>query len=256
MKEAYGMKTHIFAAIALVLILGTGSNAAIKTETVGYDLNGVKLNGFLAYDDSKTSKQPGIVIVHDWDGIDAYEQMRARMLAELGYVAYCVDIYAKGVNPKIDNPGAEAGKYYADVPLLRSRVQSGVDFLKKHQRVNASKIGAMGNCFGGMTVLELARSGADIQGVISFHGALKTSQPASKGGIKTELLILHGQADPHVSPADVGAFHQELLNAGVGYKFIAYEGALHSFTKKGSDYNEAADKASWQEMKEFWRKVF
>jgi dienelactone hydrolase len=257
------MKT--FTLCALLTLISTSAFPAIKTELIEYTDGDTALEGFLAYDDSKSDPRPGVLVIHDWTGLQDYAKERATMLAELGYVAFAADIYGKGVRPTDPKECAVmSGKYKSDLPLLRRRVALGFDQLKKQKLVQSDKLAAIGYCFGGTSVLELARSGADVKGVVSFHGALATALPAKEGEVKAKVLVCHGDADPFVKPAEVAAFKEEMLNAKAKMKFVAYPGAVHSFTKKaagndpskGQAYNENADKESWAEMKKFFKELF
>jgi dienelactone hydrolase len=257
------MKTVIHGAI-FALALQTAF-AAIKTEMIEYKEGDTTLEGFLAYDDSIVSKRPGILIVHQWKGVGDYEKKRAEMLAKLGYVAFAADIYGKGVRPAtMQEAGAMAGKYKNDRPLLRKRVRAGLDQLRKAKNVDSSHVAAMGYCFGGTTVLELARSGADVRGVVSFHGGLSTPTPEDAKNIKAKVLALHGADDPNVPPPEVQAFEEEMRKAKVDWQLVSYGGAVHSFTdwnagndnSRGAAYNEKADKRSWEAMKSFFSELF
>jgi dienelactone hydrolase len=239
--------------------------AEIKTETVEYKHGETVLEGVHVYDDSAQGKRPGVLIVHQWKGLGPYEKERGQMLAKLGYNVFAVDIYGQGVRP--NNPkdaGALAGKYKADRALLRERVKAGLDALKKDERTDEKKIAAIGYCFGGTTVLELARSGADIAGVVSFHGGLSTPNSSDAKNIKCKVLALHGADDPNVPPAEVAAFEKEMRDARADWELIAYGNAVHSFTdwnagndnSKGAAYNEKADKRSWEAMKQFFAEIF
>jgi len=250
--------------LALSLVAFT-AQAAIRTEVVEYKDGDTVLEGFLAYDDAQAGPRPGVLVIHDWTGVQDYAKRRATMLAELGYVAFAADIYGKGVRPTDPADCAkEAGKYKGDLPLLRRRVTLGFDQLLKRQNVNAQKIAAVGYCFGGTTVLELARSGSPVAGVVSFHGGLGTTLPAAEGAVKAKVLVCHGADDPYVKPAEQAAFKEEMAKAKVKMEFISYPDAVHSFTKKeagddkskGNAYNEAADKKSWDDMKAFFKSIF
>ena len=242
----------------------TFSAAAVQTKTISYESGGVVLEGYLAWDDGLTGPRPGVLVVHQWMGLTENEMMRARMLAELGYVALAADVYGMGVRPA-DTAGAakEAGKYYGDRALLRARVTAGLDALKNQPGVDAARCAAIGYCFGGGAVLELARSGADLRGVVSFHGSLDTPLPAAKGDVKAKVLVCHGAVDPYVKPEAVSGFMTEMEAAGVDYQFIAYAGAVHAFTQtgagsdpsRGAAYNETADRRSWVAMKEFLAEI-
>lgn len=248
-----------------VLLLAMKAQGAIHTEPVDYQQGGTTLEGFLAYDDSTSVKRPGVLIVHQWQGITDYEKMRARMLAELGYVAFCADIYGKDSRPQsLKEAGALAGKFKADRTLLRARVNAGLDQLKSGQFVDADRVAAIGYCFGGTTVIELARSGAKINGVVSFHGGLDSPTPADGKNIRCKMLILAGADDPFQKSEDLEAFEQEMRDAKVDWQITFYGGAVHAFTERDVDaqnrpglkYNERADKRSWQAMKNFFAEIF
>lgn len=238
--------------------------AGLRTETVEYKHGDTTLEGYLAYDDAVKGPRPGVLVAHDWLGCDSYAKMRADMLAKLGYVAFAADVYGKGVRPK--NPqeaGAQAGKYKGDRALLRARINAALDALKKQSQCDPKRVAAIGYCFGGTTVLELARSGADIAGIVTFHGGLDTPTRDAKN-IKCKVLICHGADDPYVPATDVTALQDEFRVAGVDWQMIYYSGAVHSFTRpdSGNDnskraaYNERADKRSWEAMKQFFTEIF
>lgn len=261
---AGGMKELAFSLLSFAA-LASAAFAEIKTEIVEYKDGDTTLEGFLAYDDAKSGARPGVVVVHDWTGLQDYAKRRTRMLAELGYVAFAADIYGQGVRPADPAAaGAEAGKYKSNLPLLRRRIALAYDQLKKQKDVDTKMTAAIGYCFGGTTVLELARSGAAIAGVVSFHGNLGTTMPAKDEAVKAKVLVCHGADDPYVKPAEQADFKHEMDTAKVDYEFISYPDAVHSFTKpeagtdksKGNAYNEAADKKSWDDMKAFFAKIF
>ena len=257
------MKKLIITFLALA---GAGAvRAAIHTETIEYKQGDTTLEGFVAYDDAIKGKRPGVLVVHQWLGLTDYEKKRAEMLAQLGYVAFCADIYGKGVRPQnTPEAGVQAGKYKNDRPLLRARVNAGLDALRQQPLVDPKHVAAIGYCFGGTTVLELARSGADVAGVVSFHGGLDSPTPADGKSIKGKVLVCHGADDPYEKPADLAAFESELRDAKVDWQLIKYGGAVHSFTQpmagndnsKGAAYNEKADKRSWEAMKQFFAEIF
>jgi len=249
----------LFAAITM------SAAAALKKEKIEYKEGDTTLEGVLVYDDASQSKRPGILIAHQWMGLTEYEQMRAEMLARLGYVAFAADVYGKGVHPKnSQEAGAMAGKYKNDRELLRRRIKAGLEQLRKSQFVDGQKIGAIGYCFGGTTVLELARSGADIAGLVSFHGALGTATPEDAKNIKCKVLVCHGADDPFVPAEEVKGFEEEMRKTKVDWELVAYGNAVHSFTEeaagndnsKGAAYNEKADRRSWRAMKDFFAEVF
>ena len=229
------------------------SRAAIHTETVEYKQGDTTLEGFVAYDDAVHGQRPGILVVHQWMGLTDYEKKRAEMLAQLGYVAFCADIYGKGDLPKnTQEAGALAGKYKGDRQLLRARINAGLAALRLQTLVDQKRVAAIGYCFGGTTVIELARSGADVAGIVCFHGGLDSPTPADGKNIKCKVLALHGADDPHVSPKDLAAFEDELRQAKVDWELVKYGGAVHSFTdwnagdnpQQGAAYNEKADRRS------------
>jgi dienelactone hydrolase len=259
------MKTKALPlAVVLSLAVTAFAAAAVKTEVVEYKDGDTVLEGFLAYDDAKTGARPGVLVIHDWTGVQDYAKRRATMLAELGYVAFAADIYGKGIRPTAQADCAkEAGKYKGNLPLLRKRVTLGYDQLLKRKEVDAQKTAAIGYCFGGTSVLELARSGSPVAGVVSFHGGLVTTLPAEPGAVKAKLLVCQGADDPFVKPPEQAAFKEEMAKAKADLEFISYPDAVHSFTKpeagndkaSGQAYNEAADKKSWADMKAFFKKV-
>jgi len=238
--------------------------AGLKKQIVEYKQGDATLEGYLVYDDAVSAKRPGILIVHEWKGLNDYAKRRADMLAQLGYVAFAADIYGKGVRPQtFADAGAISSKFKANRPLLRARVNAGLDVLKSQTNVDASQLAAIGYCFGGTAVLELARSGADIKGIVSFHGGLSSPTPVDARNIKAKILVLHGTADPFVKSDEVAAFEKEMTDAKVNYRLIKYPGAMHGFTNPdnkglppGALYNESADKASWIEMQKFFKEIF
>lgn len=254
--------------LALMLcLLGWTSwvQAEIHTEVVRYKQGDTELEGFVAYDTSKSGTRPGILVVHQWKGLTDYEKKRCQMLAEMGYVAFAADIYGRGVRPSsVAEAGKLAGQYKGDRPLLRERVKAGLETLKSMRSVDSKKIAAIGYCFGGTTALELARSGANVAGVVSFHGGLSTPTPEDAKNIQCKVLALHGADDPYVPAPEVAAFQQEMRNAKVDWQFVSYSGAVHSFThwdagsdnSKGAAYNALADKRSWIAMQNFFAEIF
>jgi dienelactone hydrolase len=258
------MKTMLTMMGVASLILTSSMEGAIRTEVVEYKQGETTLEGYVAYDDSFSGRRPGVLIAHQWKGLSAYEKKRAEMIAQLGYTAFAVDIYGKGI--RADNPkdaSELAAKYKNDRALLRERVNAGLQAMRQRPEVDATRVAAMGYCFGGTTVLELARSGAEVAGVVSFHGGLNTPTSGDASKIKTRVLALHGADDPFVPSAEVNAFAAEMRAAKVDWQLVAYGGAVHSFTdwnagndnSKGSAYNEKADRRSWEAMRGFFAEV-
>ncbi|MEZ5358333.1 MAG: dienelactone hydrolase family protein [Candidatus Zixiibacteriota bacterium] len=249
----------------MLLFCFASVHAEVVTEVIEYMYDDAVLEGYLAYDNAITGKRPGVLVVHAWKGLGDYAKMRARMLAEMGYIAFAADIYGKGIRPTTNEEAAkQATIYRSNRPLQRSRVKAGLDVLKNHKLCDASRVAAIGYCFGGGTVLELARSGAELSGVVSFHGNLDTPDPSVAQNIKCKVLVCHGADDPHVPFTQVQGFMEEMSAAKVDYQFIAYGGAVHAFTEKaaGNDpsigvaYNADAERRSWDHMKLFFAELF
>ncbi len=239
--------------------------AGLQTRTVEYKQGDATLEGYFAYDDAFPGKRPGILVVHEWDGLGPYVKGRCDQLAKMGYAAFGADIYGKGVRPEGPKAcGAEAGKYKSDPALFRARVAAGLGELEKQPQADPARVAAIGYCFGGTAVLELARSGAALAGIVSFHGGLDTPSPAAPGAMRCSVLVLTGAEYPHAPPPAVAAFEEEMRKAGADWQVVSYSGAVHGFTNpahgadpsKGVAYNEKADKRSWQAMKAFFDELF
>ena len=248
-----------------LMMAGRPAAAAVVTQPVEYRDGDTLLEGVLAYDDASRARRPGVLVVHEWKGLNEYATRRATQLAGLGYVAFAVDMYGKGVRAKDHDEAAKlSGVYRSDRLLMRRRIQAALDELRKHDLVDTARIAAIGYCFGGTTVLELARSGADVLGVVSFHGALDTPHPEDAKKLQGRVLVLHGADDRFVTPEQVAAFRQEMAQANVDYRLIAYPGAVHSFTVReagddpstGMAYNAEADRQSWEAMAAFLAEIF
>lgn len=250
------------------LLIAPATQAAVKGEEVSYKAGNTTLKGYIAWDDAVQGKRPGVLVVHEWWGHNEYARERARMLAGLGYTALALDMYGDG--HQAHHPD-EAGKFSAEVrknlAMAKQRFDAATQVLKKHPTVDSSNIAAIGYCFGGAIVLEMARQGEPLKGVVSFHGSLNTDHPAKAGKVKARVLVAHGADDPFVPAAQVEAFKQEMDAAKVNYKFIAYPGAKHGFTSKEADengrkfnlplaYNAEADQKSWAEMQAFFKEIF
>lgn len=252
--------------IKILLLLATllPLQAKIQEQLVEYQQGDVIMQGFMAWDDSTGKKRSGVLIVHEWMGLSEYVKRRARQMAALGYIAFAPDIYGKGVRPTTPQEAGKTSGYYKSNPLiLRDRTIAGLKQLLEHPLVNKESIAAIGYCFGGTAVLELARSGANVKAFVSFHGGLKAPLPAKPDSIKGEVLVLHGGIDPYVPDPEVVGFFDEMRKANAKWQFVAYGSAVHSFTNKGAGsditkgaaYDAVADKRSFHDMLRFFRDV-
>ncbi len=242
--------------------------AEIHSEVVSYQIDGQQFQGYLSYDDSTRHKRPGILVVHEWWGHNAYARKRADMLAKLGYTAFALDMYGAG---KLAKHPDDAKKFMqatmVDMKTLEKRFNQAKQLLQNQPSVDPDKIAAIGYCFGGGTVLHMATQGSDLSAVVSFHGSLATKSPAQSGAIQAKMLVLNGADDPFVTTKQITAFKQAMQTAGAELEFVNYPGVKHSFTNPDADdfgkrfnmpleYNAAADKDSWQRMQLFFQKVF
>ena len=259
------MKNSLALFLIGTFLLKLTAQAAETRETVvEYKAGDVVCEGLHVVDTTKSGKRPSVLIIHQWTGLSANEKMRAQMLAELGYNVFAADIYGKGIRPQPPESGKEAGKYKKNRQLYRERLNAGLNELLKLPQTDPTKVVAIGYCFGGTGVIELARSGAKISGVVSFHGGLDSPTPEDGKKIQAKVLALHGADDPFVPAADLAAFEQEMKSAKVDYQLISYPGAVHAFSQKaagndnskGAAYNAEADKASWEAMKAFFARLF
>lgn len=262
-NQHFCMRYQIASLMALLMVTGMKASAELRTRTVEYTVAGVVMEGYLAYDDSFAGRRPGVLVVHDWMGVAGHARDRADALAKLGYVAFAADMYGKGVRPA---NGAEASKLAGalkgDRPLMRQRIAAALDVLRRNELVG-ERVAAIGYCFGGTVALELARGGADVAGVVSFHGGLDTPNPEATAGVKARVLVLHGADDPFVPAQQVAAFQEEMRRCGADWQLIAYGGAVHSFTNpaagndnsRGAAYNASADRRSWAAMRSFFDEI-
>ncbi len=266
------MKGILIMMIVLSLAFAVSSTAAekprIEGKEVSYSAGGVVLRGYLAYDQNVKGRRPGVLVVHEWWGLNDYARKRARMLAELGYTALAVDMYGEGkqaLHP--DDAGKFSSELMKNFDVAKARFMAALEFLKGRDTVDPDRIAAIGYCFGGGIVLNMARQGVDLKGVASFHGSLAAIKPAQPGGVKAKILVLHGGDDKFVTPEQIEAFKKEMTNAKADFQFIVYPGAVHSFTNPDADeygkkfnlplaYNEKADKESWEELKRFFDRIF
>ena len=257
------MRTALF--LLGIILCPVMACAQLQTSVVEYTDRGTTLEGYVAEKTDLHGKRPGVLVIPDWMGVSEPYKKIADKLAEIGYVAIVADIYGKGVRPSNNQEAAaEATKYKTDRKLLRERVLAGLAELMKNPNVDQSRIAAIGYCFGGTTALELARSGAPVLGVVSFHGGLDSPSPADGKNIKGKVLVLHGADDPFVQPRDIAEFQEELRKGNVDWQMVYYGDAVHSFTQqkagtdksKGNAYNDKADKRSLEAMRQFFRDIF
>ncbi len=269
---------HIFIAIiaaTLILTACKGNSeqnqqeqkVSIKEEAVTYSADTITMNGFVAYNEADTAKRPVVLIVHEWWGLNEYPKMRARQLAAKGYLAMAVDIYGNGKTA--DNPDDAkklAMPFYQNPESAKQRFDAALEKIKTYPQADVNNIAAIGYCFGGGTVLNLARLGEDLKGVVSFHGSL-LGVPADKNKIKADVLVCHGEADSFVKPEEVDAFKKQMDSIGALYTFKGYANATHAFTNPAAtevgrkfsmpiEYNAAADTASFNDMLTFLGKIF
>lgn len=277
------MKQHFFSLILLaagsIFFFSCGNQqpsevtedknkpAKIKEENVSYSAGSTTMNGFLAYNEDNDLKRPAVLVVPEWWGLNDYTKSRARQLADLGYIAFAVDMYGDG---KTAEDPETAGKlsmpFYQDPQMAKSRFDAALAKLKSYPQTDTSNIAAIGYCFGGAQVLNMARLGDDLKGVVSFHGSL-VGVPADKNLLKAKILVCHGEADEFVKPEEVTLFKKQMDSVGAAYSFKSYPGATHAFTnpeatqtgqkfKMPISYNAAADSASWNDMRQFFSVIF
>ena len=252
-------------ALAFSLALPHLAQAEIVKKPFDYHLAGRKYEGYVAYDDAIKGTRPAVLVAHDWLGVTDKTKAKVEELAKLGYVALAADLYGKGNRPaNPEEAGKAAGALKEDRIALRARMQQGLKVLKEQPQTDKTRIAVIGYCFGGTAAIELGRAGADLKGIVSFHGGLDSPKPADGKRIKGKVLALHGADDPFVKPTDLAAFEQEMRDSGVDWQLVKYGGAVHSFTdktagddpKKGAAYNAGADKRSWVAMQDLFKEIF
>ena len=243
----------------------TPNTARIQMKEVEYRQGGTVLKGFIAWDDATPGKRPGVLVVHEWWGLNEHARNQARRLAEAGYVGFALDMYGAGkVTTHPQEAQAFATEATKDPAVVAARFNAALDLLKRDPRVDPARIAAIGYCFGGGVVLGMARSGADLAVVVSFHGSLGTKTPAQPGKVKARVLVLAGGADPFVPPEQVEAFRKEMQAAGARLEIVTYPGAKHGFTNPDAAtygmpqlaYDAAADRESWAAMLKLFHEVF
>ena len=251
-----------------VLLAALPAVAEVVTKEISYREGDTVMQGMLAWDDAVSGKRPGVLVVHEWWGQNDYARQRARMLAELGYTALAVDMYGDGRTAEHpDDAGKFAGAVGGNMPVARARFDAALATLRAQPTVDADDVAAIGYCFGGGIVLNMARLGTDIDGVVSYHGSLATDNPAGEGDIKTHVLVFNGADDPMVTAEHIAAFKKEMEAAGADYTFVNYPGAVHSFTNPGATavgekfglplaYDEEADRDSWAKTQAFFTEIF
>lgn len=260
------MKTIL--TVLLALGLSSASHAKIVTQSVGYEHDGVKLEGYIAFDDQKTTghQVPAVLIVPEWWGVNEYVKSRAEKIAQLGYVAFVADMYGAGISTTDPKKAAELSTPFYGKPLMAERARAGLDRLLKNPSVDSKHVAAIGYCFGGAAVQVLAYSGAPLTGIVSFHGGLMPASADAAAKNKAKFLICHGAVDPFVKKEGLEAFLKSMEDGKFDYQFISYAHAVHAFTNPDADkaaanglsgvgYNAAADARSWSHMKTFFGEV-
>jgi len=252
----------------LLLLVSLTAHADVQTKEITYQVGDTEFTGYLAYDDAKTDKRPGILVVHEWWGHNAYARKRAEMLAALGYTAFALDMYGTGkIADHPDDAKVFMRAVMGDLPEMKKRFEAGLNILKSHPSVNSEMTAAIGYCMGGGIALNMARNGADLDGVVVFHGSLAAKEPAQSGQVKAEIMVFTGAEDPFIPRAQVLAFESEMKAAGVTYTVTTYPDAKHSFTNPQADsfgerfdmpmgYDRAADEDSWQQMLQLFERIF
>ncbi len=251
--------------LALTLMSATAM-AKVETKVIEYKEGDVTLEGYLAYDTKFKGPRPGVLVVHEWMGLDGYAKSRTEQLAKLGYIAFAADIFGKGVRPAtMDEAAKVSSGYKANPELWRARAVASLATLKAQKNVDGKKIAAIGYCFGGSTVLEFARAGTELNGVVSFHGNFATKLPLKGPGIvKTKVLVLHGANDPFVKQDEYEDFIEEMQKSKADWQMISYGNAVHKFSNpeagndpsKGFAYDKSADERSWAAMQTFFKEIF
>ncbi len=255
----------LFALLSLFLMVSPAF-AAMQAKPVEWKQGKQRFSGYLVYNDATTTKRPGLMMVPDWKGVTPAAVENAKQIASAGYVVLVADVYGKGVRPKDDKAArAQVTKLYENLPGLRARAAAALDALRdqaKNAPIDIARIGAIGFCFGGKTVLELARSGADIAGVVSFHGGLDTTMPAQSGGLKASVLVLNGADDTYVPAEQIQGFQSEMKSAGADWQFVNFSGAVHCFALESANsppgcvYNALAARRAYTMMNQFFYERF
>jgi dienelactone hydrolase len=251
--------------LASLVLLGSVAQGAVVTKTISYRQNGVDLQGYLAFDNSVKGKRPGVLVVHEWWGLNDYARHRAEQLAALGYVAFALDMYGKNKVTKHPDQAKEfMTQVTKNINTWQQRALAGLNVLRNQPNTDPNRIAAIGYCFGGSTVQQLAYSGANIRGIVSFHGSLLPPPSSATQHIKTKFLICDGAADPFNKPEKIPAYILAMDASGIDWRMIVFGHAKHGFTNPDADkygmpqvsYNRPADLRSWQAMKQFFNEIF
>jgi len=259
--------THnrLLIILASIVLWGSVAQGAVMTKTISYQEDGASLQGYLAYDNALKGKRPGVLVVHEWWGLNDYARKRATQLAAMGYVAFALDMYGKD---KVADHPEQAKEFMKkvtqNVDTWQKRVLAGLEILKKQPNTDSNRIAAIGYCFGGSTVQQLAYSGADIRGIVSFHGSLIPPTESAVKQTKAKILICHGASDPYTKPEALPTYLTTMNASGIDWKMSIYAHAKHAFTNPDADnygmaalgYNRTADRRSWEDMKQFFNEIF
>ena len=262
MKKLFVLSVIFFFSFVVL------ANADIRTEEIEYSHDGTKLQGYLAFDDSMLGKRPGILVVHEWWGHNDHARNRAKMLAEEGYTALALDMYGGG---KLANHPKKAAEFmnaaFSNWPESQARYNKALEVLKAHKTVDSTRIGSIGFCFGGAVSIKMARSGAELKGMVAFHSALPIEPALTKNSINSAILIINGSEDGFLKPETVADFSEDMFKANVDFTYMNLKGAKHSFTNPQADefrkkfnitaleYNKKADKIAWEAMLRFFKRV-
>jgi dienelactone hydrolase len=255
----------VAASVALLCIFYSIASAEIKSQKIEYQVGDATMLGYLAYDDASNAKRPAVIVVHEWWGNNDYSRHRAEQLAQLGYVGFAIDMYGKGkTTDDVKQAQQWSGEIHSNPDLASQRIKAAMVILDTWPTVDTNKIAAIGYCFGGSVVLNMARQHMPILGVVAFHGDLSNEHPEQTKDVKAKILVCHGADDPLVNEQAVSKFIDEMKSAGADWQLIQYSGAQHAFTNPAADshhisgiaYNKEADERSWKLMQDFLSDLF